>query len=201
MIRWLRVTWPPGWALALAALLWAGFDGGSLLLERGLGIPYYTMDSVKEVILGVASLLAAGCATFRVAAFHPAFRPGYRQWLCDTPWTSRKPLPLGPIHLVPQDVLLIAISVGLAWPWLEMQAAALDRHFSRRLSASGDGRQLCHRRAALGVCVPVLVRRDDSAAEQPDRIDGGGGRGILSGVSGAADVLESIPSGASMANR
>lgn len=46
-------------------------------------------------------------ALFRVFAFHPAFRPGYRAWLELTPWTSRKPLPLGPVELVWEDGLVL----------------------------------------------------------------------------------------------
>ena len=53
----------------------------------------------------------AAYGVFRVAAFHPVFRPKYRGWLEQTPWTSRKPLPLGPIHLVWQDVLVLGIVV------------------------------------------------------------------------------------------
>jgi hypothetical protein len=37
-------------------------------------------------------------------------------WLETTPWTSQKPLPLGPIHLVAQDVLIIGLTLVVAWP-------------------------------------------------------------------------------------
>jgi hypothetical protein len=51
----------------------------------------------------------AAYGIFRATGFHPFFRPEYRAWLEQTPWTSRKPLPLGPIHLVRQDVVLLAL--------------------------------------------------------------------------------------------
>ncbi len=46
-------------------------------------------------------------AVFRVLVFHPVFRSGYRSWLELTPWTFRKPLPLGPVELVWEDGLVL----------------------------------------------------------------------------------------------
>jgi hypothetical protein len=46
-------------------------------------------------------------ALFRVFAFHPIFRKGYRTWLESTPWTYRKPLPLGPVELSWRDGLVL----------------------------------------------------------------------------------------------
>ena len=75
---------------------------------------------------GLAAVIMAAYGVFRVAAFHPVFRPKYRGWLEQTPWTGRKPLPLGPIHLVWQDVVVLGIVVlalhgtplGRLWaPW------------------------------------------------------------------------------------
>jgi len=54
-------------------------------------------------------------AIYRVMAFHPVFNSEYRGWLETTPWTSRLPLPVGPVHLVPQDALILGILCGLAW--------------------------------------------------------------------------------------
>ena len=42
---------------------------------------------------------------YRVIAFHPYFRADYLRWLKSTPWTVRKPLPVGPVELVPEDGL------------------------------------------------------------------------------------------------
>ncbi len=47
----------------------------------------------------------------RVLLFHPVFRPGYRAWLELTPWTYRKPLPLGPVELVWEDGLFLGPSI------------------------------------------------------------------------------------------
>jgi hypothetical protein len=45
--------------------------------------------------------------------FHPLFDSDYRGWLRSSPWNARKALPLGPIHLVPQDALLLGLIVLL----------------------------------------------------------------------------------------
>jgi hypothetical protein len=68
------------------------------------------------------SVVALLYAVFRVWAFHPALRPSYYRWLSGTPWTSQKPLPLGPIHLVLQDVLILGVMAGLCWPRAELEA-------------------------------------------------------------------------------
>ena len=46
---------------------------------------------------------------YRAIAFHPYFRPGYLRWLKGTPWTVSKPLPLGPLELVPEDGLALGL--------------------------------------------------------------------------------------------
>ncbi len=63
-----------------------------------------------RAILIVGSI-ALGC--YRVAGFHPLFRPNYRRWLMTTPWDVKKPLPLGPIGLVPQDAVALGILILL----------------------------------------------------------------------------------------
>jgi hypothetical protein len=50
---------------------------------------------------------------YRIATFHPVNDQDYRQWLMTTPWTHRRPLPMGPVHLVPQDVVVILGSMAL----------------------------------------------------------------------------------------
>ena len=57
-----------------------------------------------------AQCLIAGTillARHRVVAFHPYYRGDYLRWLKSTPWTVRKPLPVGPVELVPQDALAV----------------------------------------------------------------------------------------------
>jgi hypothetical protein len=49
--------------------------------------------------------------------------------LATTPWTRRKPLPLGPIHLVGQDAVLVGILFLGAWLSLQFQALTVPLVF------------------------------------------------------------------------
>ncbi len=111
VIRWLRWTLPPTWIVLLAisvpllieALqLWLRWRFGVLFVERG-------QDSLLEARDGCVAIAMAAFGVFRAAAFHPLFRPKYRSWLDQTPWTSRKPLPVSPICLAWQDVVVVGI--------------------------------------------------------------------------------------------
>lgn len=60
-------------------------------------------------------LMGLACVSmWRASAFNPALDSRYRTWLRSTPWTAGKPLPMGPVHLMWQDALLVGL-VGLAW--------------------------------------------------------------------------------------
>ena len=52
----------------------------------------------------------AALGLYRASAFDPLLRRDYYRWLAASPWTARKPLPNGPIHIVWQD----AVVAGLA---------------------------------------------------------------------------------------
>lgn len=61
----------------------------------------------------VLGLLAYGL--YRATAFHPYFRNNYRRWLESTPWTWRKPLPVGPVRVVWEDAIIVATMSAPAW--------------------------------------------------------------------------------------
>jgi hypothetical protein len=71
-------------------------------------------DALPPFVLIVAAV-AYGMS--RVWGFHPALRPSYRSWLAMTPWTPAKPLPLGPVHLVAADFVLVGVATAAAWPF------------------------------------------------------------------------------------
>jgi hypothetical protein len=71
-----------------------------------------------------------GYGAYRVVRFHPAFQTDYRDWLGRTPWRVGKPLPLGPVHLVLQDAVILGGMVGLVWPLLGADALLLLRYFA-----------------------------------------------------------------------
>jgi hypothetical protein len=64
---------------------------------------------------GLLFLAALLYGAHRVLSFHPVVNSDYRSWLATTPWTSRHPLPQGPIHLVLQDVMVLSFLAGVAW--------------------------------------------------------------------------------------
>lgn len=64
-------------------------------------------------IVIMASVLIYG--VLRVYAFHPAFRKDYFEWLKQTPWRYGLPLPLGPVHLVWQDAVIVGVLSRFAW--------------------------------------------------------------------------------------
>lgn len=105
---WLRQAMPPAWTLLLlcgfllvleALALWtAWFDGNWNEAMR--------MHGLRDALLaGVAG--AYGC--YRVWQTHPLFLKEYREFLARTPWDRTHPLPLGPLHVVPQDMLLLGL--------------------------------------------------------------------------------------------
>src|SRR4051794_15101064 len=68
--------------------------------------------NMQTVILGGA---AGVYALFRVLRFHPKCNQAYAAWLKLSPWTARKPLPLGPIHLVWQDAAVVGVLTLIGW--------------------------------------------------------------------------------------
>jgi hypothetical protein len=100
MLSGFRLVAPPGWPVIVFLLVFAATEGPVLYLERKIGQPLpWPFRPGRWCLIGGAILLA----WYRVAAFHPYFRADYLHWLKSTPWTVDKPLPVGPVELVPQD--------------------------------------------------------------------------------------------------
>ncbi len=96
-----------------------GAVAGALVLEGlALGIGFFAGGVDHDVFANLRLvwqfIACLGFGTYRVATFHPANVPSYFDWLKGTPWTPSRPLPMGPVHLTPQDVVVIAASMGLA---------------------------------------------------------------------------------------
>lgn len=121
--HWMRVVLPPWWVVVLAALfyfapiLFFGFEWLLLpenLIERD-GSVANAMRRVHEdspfVMFKIVILMLYGA--WRVIGLHPLFRTDYRRWLEATPWNLAHPLPLGPIHVAWQDVILLGGIVAL----------------------------------------------------------------------------------------
>ncbi len=122
-----RAVAPPYWAVAVAIIGFGVFSVPEVVFGQQ---PVPGVDPPHRYLVGCSILLGF----YRVAAFHPYFRPNYLRWLKLTPWTVRKPLPLGPVHLVPEDGpwigLVVLLSAILTAPRsIELVNAFLFSHF------------------------------------------------------------------------
>jgi hypothetical protein len=110
-VRWMRQVLPRDTLVATAV-------GCDVLVElvylwiawRFGGVDESFFAKVRLIVQVVA---ATSYGVYRVGTFHPACDSDYRQWLRTTPWTPRSPLPMGPVHVVPQDIVLICASMLL----------------------------------------------------------------------------------------
>ncbi len=98
-----RMVAPPSWAAVMFVLILGVIRIPQNLLGNHLmwqaDAPTYRFLVLGSIVLGV----------YRAVAFHPYFRPNYLRWLRATPWHVHKPLPLGPVELVPEDVVGIGL--------------------------------------------------------------------------------------------
>ena len=99
-----RVVMPPAWSVILFLFVFACAEGPVLYFEQRAGQPVVlSFRPGRWCLIAGAVLLAVR----RVLAFHPFFESDYVRWLKSTPWTVDRPLPVGPVELVPQDALAI----------------------------------------------------------------------------------------------
>lgn len=114
-----NAVWPPLGMVAVFACAYTVLEGGVWIIERAAALKVGQLSSIPEVFnvhSGILGTAAGIYALFRLGRFHPACNSSYAAWLKTTPWQSDKPLPLGPIHLVWQDaVVLGALAVVAAW--------------------------------------------------------------------------------------
>lgn len=121
LVTWIRLVLPPDWAILLFLGAYLALHALHVWVEAAFAIRDPTILGTRDLIV-VAAVIAY--AVFRVVAFHPLTVRDYRQWLERGSWTAHKPLPLGPVHLVPQDALTLLFLVflfdgeWLVWPRL-----------------------------------------------------------------------------------
>ena len=122
-LRRFRLLLPPTSYLVLYVLLYLLANLPALIVaaRRGVGAMPNGLNTGRMAVL-IAGLVLYGA--FRAFAFHPAFRPGYRAWLETTPWTWRKPLPVGPVRPVWEDAAIISALAAPAWYFGEMNPLA-----------------------------------------------------------------------------
>ena len=157
--NWLLLVLPAGWAVGLAFGVWLFFEGLVAFFDWQFGAP-----GVRERFLRARDLFAIGASAcwglFRVAGLHPLFDETYRGWLSLTPWRRGLPLPVGPVHLAPQDgVIMAAMLLALhdaQLPRLALPAAFLFSYLAVLLLtfASAGFWRACYTLAfALGAAV------------------------------------------------
>jgi hypothetical protein len=110
-------VWPPVVMVAVFAIAYGMVDAGLWAIELAVGSLATEPSTVQEFLSirsGILGTAAAVFALYRLYRFHPACSPGYAAWLKSSPWTPDKPLPLGPVHVVWQDAVVIGVLAGLA---------------------------------------------------------------------------------------
>ncbi|MCA9069009.1 MAG: hypothetical protein KDA84_08805, partial [Planctomycetaceae bacterium] len=99
---------------------------------------------------------------FRSIYFQPALFEGYRTWLIHTPWRYGLPLPEGPVRLVLQDGVIVALLSGVGyghWPelWWVVPCVFLSAYLLGTFIAFQRTEHFRHAYLlVLGLGVPVL---------------------------------------------
>lgn len=115
LMHWMRLVLPR-FEMAMVFLICVlTFEGLQLAVVLRGWNPEDGRFGDLRVVLYIAVALFYGI--FRAVAFHPESNGDYRRWLENTPWTARHPLPAGPITLVPQDLVVILLLMGLCQDW------------------------------------------------------------------------------------
>ena len=109
-----NLVWPPLWAVIVFTFIYGTLEAGTWLIHYRYSSNPSDFEEIR--ILRAVVLVGAGVvyAIYRSWRFHPACNPAYAAWLTLSPWAAEKPLPLGPIHPVWQDAIVVAALAGLA---------------------------------------------------------------------------------------
>jgi hypothetical protein len=159
IFRWNRLVLPPWWAFASFLLIYLFNEALYLYVGWWLDPPGDVTEFVRMrwMFVGIGAVI---CAVFRVT-FHPAYRPEYRVWLARTPWTVGKPLPLGPVHLILQDGLILGLLLLLMHTTgKELILAAFAFLFAYQFAMAVTLRITGERWAAYGLlfCLSIAIR-------------------------------------------
>lgn len=112
LVRWMRVVVPEGVILSVAVAGVVIIDTLAWLSTLRGQIPDPEIPAGFRILL--LTLCSVAFGAWRVIGFHPALNVDYRRWLELSPWKPGRPLPAGPLWLVPQDLVVIAILMALS---------------------------------------------------------------------------------------
>lgn len=117
-LRRFRLLLPPSSYLVLYVAMYLLANLPVMIAAGNGGGPLPDRASYGRTAVLVFGLIAYGA--YRAFAFHPLFRAGYRKWLETTPWDWRKPLPVGPVRPVWEDVAIVSAMSAPAWYFGEL---------------------------------------------------------------------------------
>ena len=112
-----NAVWPPLWVVVTFIVVYSLFSATVWLIAVTSGYAQKDFSDLQEMVAwryGILGMATGSYAVYRLARFHPFCNRGYRAWLTLTPWTAEKPLPLGPVHLVWQDAIVIGALTAIA---------------------------------------------------------------------------------------
>ena len=112
-----QAVWPPAPLIALFVIIYGVFTACLWLIQlRVASAPgeISDMQEIKPIHMVILGGAAVVYALYRLWRFHPACNGTYAAWLRLSPWTSDKPLPLGPVHPVWQDAAVIGVLMAIA---------------------------------------------------------------------------------------
>ncbi len=112
-----QTVWPPAPMVALLVIVYVVLTAGLLLIQFRAGnarVDIFSTHEVQQINLIFLGGAAVLYAIYRLCCFHPACNPAYAAWLRLSPWTSDKPLPLGPVHPVWQDAAVLGVITVVA---------------------------------------------------------------------------------------
>jgi hypothetical protein len=139
----LRRVLPPYPICLLALSLVMGALLLEILLSRLIYGEWVNPFAISEELnphlhQGILPFIAFGYGLWRVAAFHPCYRPRYREWLKTVAWNPHLPLPLGsPIFGWRDGVVLVTIAaMAGSWQWGLASSAAMLGAWSVMLIAA-----------------------------------------------------------------